>query len=125
MDDAIHGIPVLRMTSSEVHHDQRLTAPPSWEAIGAVTALFFMSMTMCACGHMHWATLPFTLSATALSWTAFARPARFTLRRCVLIGLTALATMALLSNVADVLWLGHDPLFPNVLAPRTNTATVR
>ena len=67
---------------------------------------------MCICGYLSAVALPITVFATVLAWVPAAQSIRHSLRpRLVILAIAVIATVVLVKNVADVLWLGHHPLF--------------
>jgi len=87
---------------------QRALMP--WQSIAALPPLFFAPMTMCMCGYMDWVSFPFTATAAWLSWWGFARKDRPSAWRLIVVMVVVLASLAVMKNVADILWLGHNPL---------------
>jgi len=80
--------------------------------VALLAAAFVASSFSCTCGHLGRFALPFSSLVLALAWWPFlfARDSRVVTRGLALIAVVS-ATMLLLKNVADVLWLGHQPVF--------------
>lgn len=82
------------------------TSVSSWLAIfGAVFVQLVMS---CACGYLYSKLLPVTFGLLVLAIIPYSRP------KCrTVVGILGIAVAFLLfsKNVADILWLGHEPLF--------------
>ncbi len=80
--------------------------------VALLAAAFVASSFSCACGHLGSYALPFSSLVLALAWWPFlfARESRIVARGLAVIAVVA-ATMLSLKNVADVLWLGHQPVF--------------
>jgi hypothetical protein len=62
------------------------------------------------CGYMDWFSFPFTTTAAWLSWWCFARKDRPSAWRLIVVLVVVLASLAVMKNVTDILWLGHNPL---------------
>lgn len=81
--------------------------------LSIVFADFILSSFRCACGYLSVTAIPFTLAANLMAWSAFAfsRERNFVLRAGLALAVIA-AFLLLATNLADVLWLGHNPLLP-------------
>ena len=81
-------------------------------ALGAlILAILNPGITVCACGYMDWVSLPGNFIAFALSWGAFMLGKdRRPLTRVLIVVACVMASIVLLKNFADILWIGHEPL---------------
>ena len=78
---------------------------------GLLLAIINPGFTSCLCGHMDWVSLPGNVIAVAFAWGAFLIGKDKRVLTRVLIGLACvLATLGMLENGVDILWLGHNPL---------------
>jgi len=84
---------------------RRETSNASWVAI--FCPLFIQMFLTCGCGHLHLYILPITLMILGFAIHACSEPKSRTLT--ARIGL-AVALLFFGKHVADILWLGHEPL---------------
>lgn len=91
---------------------QRLKGGPLFAASLILTFLG-LPFVGCMCGHLGYEALPVTAGAALLAWYPFVRFERHTLdQRSFAVFTTCYGTFVLLRNVADILWFGHNPVFP-------------
>lgn len=80
--------------------------------LGISLTILNAMFTTCTCGHYSWLSIPASLIALWMVWSAFAWPVRVSLfRRLGIAAAVVVATYAFLSMVLDFLWDGHDALF--------------
>jgi hypothetical protein len=82
-----------------------------WQGLaGFFVGLFLSTSTMCACGHLSYIGLPFTLlAALTTGWAAMMKQSL--IGRLLNVPLFALGTFLFLTNLLDIGWYGHSPLF--------------
>jgi hypothetical protein len=77
--------------------------------------LGFVPLLPCMCGYLGKSAFSFTMPCAILAWYAFAMRGNTTRpRKIVVVIILVLATMAFAKNVGDVLWYGHDPIWPGI-----------
>jgi len=68
-------------------------------------------LTMCACGHMEWESVPGNMIAFALAWRALlAGKDKRVLTRMIIALACVVSTFMFVKIGADILWYGHNPL---------------
>jgi hypothetical protein len=83
-------------------------------------SLVMTPMFMCACGYLSAVALPVTGFAAVLAWVSFLCSGRQRLsRRILLLATVIISTLWLAKNTADVLWLGHHPIFEHMKANKS------
>ncbi len=86
-------------------------------------SLVMTPMYMCACGYLSAVALPVTGFAAVLAWVSFVCSGRQRLsRRIILLATVIISTLWLAKNTADVLWLGHHPVFEHMKANKSASA---
>jgi len=69
-------------------------------------------MLPCACGHLNFVALPVTIAAAFFGWWGFCRKTQSLLWRLISLAIVIFVTLVLAKNLGDILWYGHNPLFP-------------
>jgi hypothetical protein len=96
-------------------------APPSatsslpgcaWSMALSAALLVVTPAFVCTCGHLDASVLPVTLPAALLAWRALVLANKRGSLLAPAILIAVVAGVVLGKNVADVVWLGHDPLWP-------------
>lgn len=72
-----------------------------------------VNTTTCICGYMSWTSIPGNVIGASLAGWAFfsGNDDRFITRSMILSG-GVIAAMALAKNGIDIIWIGHNPIFP-------------
>lgn len=84
-----------------------------WPSVIAFVLDFLITPILpCACGHLSTIALPVTIAAAVFGWWGFCRNTRFILWRLLALGNAIFVTLILAKNLGDVLWYGHNPIFP-------------
>ena len=95
--------------SKAVPRSRLASTSPICSGIGIILAGFFP----CACGHLDALALPVTFPAAAFGWYAATTIHRGNLSHAIItLVISVLATIIFLKNLADVLWLGHNAIWP-------------
>jgi hypothetical protein len=79
--------------------------------VSALLAFVWMSFTSCFCGHGSWMTLIGTMPAFChANYVILSRRGLGVIEYILGSAAFAVVTLLFLKNIADILWLGHDPL---------------
>ena len=99
------GLPYEQATAPVVPRSPLSMAAP----LSLILALY--GVAVFSCGHTGRATLCFLVPAALLAWWPFLFVREsWPLPRLVTVAAVLVSTLLLASNVADILWFGHDPL---------------
>ena len=79
---------------------------------GLAISFFNSTALCCACGHLDFTNLLVNLIGLALTWYALImHNQKISIIKRIGIGFACVLTaLAFLKNIADILWLGHNPL---------------
>ncbi len=84
-----------------------------WLLLGFVNSVLLVPMLMCACGNLSWFALLVTGFGVFAAWFPDINRKNSTpLFTLFAVLVRILATVVFLKNIGDVLWFGHDALFP-------------
>jgi hypothetical protein len=84
-----------------------------WLLLGFVNSILLVPMLMCACENLSWFALLVTGFGVFAAWFPDINRKNSTLLIVLFAVLVRiLTTVILLKNIGDVLWVGHDALFP-------------
>ncbi len=102
--------PTLEYARGDSSSRQRLKW---WPSLIAVVLVLGSSLTACMCGHLDRVSFLFTVPAFGFACYGWIRNRQMSLiRRVALILVVIVTSGVLFKNIVDVMWLGHEPLWP-------------
>jgi hypothetical protein len=79
--------------------------------VGLAISIFNSMSLSCACGHLDFVCLPGNLIGLALAWYALLVHTKIGIfKRSGIDAACVFTTLILFKNIADILWLGHNPV---------------